>query len=61
MGRFFGFFKDVYGEMQRLVWPSRQQVIRDTITILVFCAVAAVILGAADVGLVRLFDYILSK
>ncbi len=55
------FFKEVYGELQKVVWPSRKQTIRYTTTVIVFSVVVAVILGAADYGLLKLFEKIVVK
>ncbi len=61
MSKFTGFFKDVYGEMQKVVWPTRKQTLFYTIQVIVFCVVVAVILGAADYGLLRLFERVVVK
>ncbi len=50
------FFKDVYGELLKVTWPSRQMVIRYTLLVIVFSLVVAVILGAADLGLLALAE-----
>lgn len=55
------FFKEVYGELQKVVWPSRKQTIRYTTTVIVFSVVVAAILGAADYGLLKLFEKIVVK
>ncbi len=36
------------GEMKRVVWPSRKQVINNTGAVLAFMAVAAVVIGVFD-------------
>lgn len=61
MRKILNFFKEVYGEMQKVVWPSRKQTIRYTTTVIVFSVVVAVILGAADYGLLKLFEKIVVK
>lgn len=50
------FFKDVYGELLKVTWPSRQMVIRYTLLVIVFSLVVAIILGAADLGLLALAE-----
>lgn len=55
------FFKEVYGELQKVVWPSRKQTIRYTAMVILFSVVVAVILGAADYGLLKLFEKIVVK
>lgn len=59
MTRIFDFFRGVKSEFQKVVWPSRRDTIRYTITVIVFSIVVAAILGAADYGLLQLFEVIL--
>ena len=61
MGKVLGFFKDVYGEMQKVVWPTRAQTIRYTIAVIALSLSVAVILGAADYGLLKIFEKIVNK
>ena len=61
MRKITNFFKEVYGELQKVVWPSRKQTIRYTTTVIVFSVVVAAILGAADYGLLKLFEKIVVK
>ena len=61
MRKITGFFKDVYSEMQKVVWPTRKQTLFYTIQVIVFCVLVAVILGAADFGLLKLFEKIVVK
>lgn len=59
MTRIFDFFRGVKSEFQKVVWPTRRDAIRYTITVIVFSIVVAAILGAADYGLLKLFEVIL--
>lgn len=59
MTRIFDFFRGVKSEFQKVVWPTRRDAIRYTITVIVFSIVVAAILGAADYGLLQLFEVIL--
>ncbi len=61
MTRVFEFFRGVKTELLKVVWPSRRDTIRYTITVIVFSIVVAAILGAADYGLLQLFELILNK
>lgn len=40
--------RDMRGEMKRVVWPSRKQVINNTLIVLAFMLIAAVFIGAFD-------------
>lgn len=61
MRKIVNFFKEVYGELQKVVWPSRTQTIRYTATVIIFSVVVAAILGAADYGLLKLFEKVVVK
>jgi preprotein translocase subunit SecE len=42
------FFKNIKGEMSRVVWPSRKQALNNTGIVLVFMTLSAVVVGAFD-------------
>ncbi len=48
MKKILDFFKSVRGEWFKIVWPSRDSVVRATITILVFSALAALFFFVTD-------------
>ena len=57
MGRAISrFFRDTRGEMKKVVWPSRKQVINNCIVVLVFVVLAAVLIFLLDLG----FQYLMS-
>lgn len=56
MNKIVTFFKEVKAELWKVVWPSRRDAIRYTITVIVFSLVVAAILGAADFGLLKGFE-----
>jgi preprotein translocase subunit SecE len=51
----------VKAELLKVVWPTRQETIRYTVTVIIFSVVVALILGAADYGLLRGFEAILNQ
>lgn len=44
------YFKDVVSELKKVVWPTRSQVIKNTITVLVACLIVGIIIWLADAG-----------
>ena len=44
-------FRDMRGEMKKVVWPSKKQTINNTAVVLAFVAVMAVVIGLFDAGL----------
>jgi len=61
MTRVFQFFRDVKAELWKVVWPSRRDTLRYTITVIIFSIAIAVILGAADYGLLKLFEKVIAN
>ena len=51
LGRMGRGFRNMRGELKRVVWPSRRQVMNNTGVVLAFMAIAAVIVGGFDAGL----------
>lgn len=56
MSKIFQFFREVISEMKKVIYPSRSDVIRYTVVIIVFSIVMAGILGATDLGLLKGFE-----
>jgi preprotein translocase subunit SecE len=54
------FFKQVKNELAKVVWPTRSETIKYTVTVILFSLGVAFFLGAADYGLLRLFETILT-
>ncbi|HEX3095818.1 MAG TPA: preprotein translocase subunit SecE [Patescibacteria group bacterium] len=56
MNKIIQFFRDVRAEMTKVIWPSRQDTVRYTVTVIVFSVAMAAILGLADLGLLKGFE-----
>lgn len=50
------FFKDSFGELKKVVWPSKDSVIASTKVVLVSTLLVALFLGVVDFVLVRGID-----
>ena len=51
-------FREVISELRKAVWPTRQEIIRLTVMVIIVAAIMGVFLGAVDYGfsnLTRLF------
>ncbi len=59
MSKIIQFFRDVRAEMGKVIWPSRQDTIRYTATVIGFSLAMAFVLGAADFGLLKGFEAII--
>ena len=56
MNKIVQFFKDSYGELKKVVWPSRDSVLASTKVVLFSTLVVALFLGVVDFILVRGID-----
>ena len=56
MGRLFTFLKEVQLEMKRVNWPTRQQVVQNTMLVLAISIAVAVFLGALDFLFISILD-----
>ncbi|WP_456436313.1 preprotein translocase subunit SecE [Thermovibrio ammonificans] len=57
----FQFLKEVREELQRVTWPSKEEVIEATIAVIVFCAVIAAYFWVIDTVLTAALEVILAK
>jgi len=55
------FFGEVKEELSKVVWPTRKETISYTLTVIVFSVVVSIILGAADFGLIKIFEKVLNR
>ncbi len=51
------FFGGAWSEIRKITWPTRQETIVYTITVIVICVIVAIFLGAFD----TLYQYLLQK
>ena len=57
----FRFLGEVKNELAKVIWPTRNETINYTITVIVFSIAVAFVLGAFDYGLLKLFEAVLGK
>lgn len=53
------YFRDTRGEFKKIVWPSRQTVLKNTMAVLVMVVIFAVVVWGLDFGLGLLRDWAL--
>ncbi|MCX8250628.1 MAG: preprotein translocase subunit SecE [Dehalococcoidia bacterium] len=58
-GGVFRFFIEVFAELRRTTWPSRQEATRLSILVIVVAAFFGVFLGAIDYGFGRLAEFLI--
>lgn len=45
------FLREIRSELKRVIWPSREQLVNNTLTVLLACLVVGIIIWVADVVL----------
>ena len=55
------FIKEIRSELKKVIWPSRQQLINNTVTVLLACLIIGVIIWAFDFTLSYLVDTFLTR
>jgi preprotein translocase subunit SecE len=51
-----GYFREVIGELRKVVWPTRDETRRLTIMVIIISVAIGIFLGAIDLGFTRLVD-----
>ena len=57
----FRLFEEVYSELRRVTWPSREETMRLTLMVLAVAVAVGIFLGLVDIGFTRLFGAILGN
>ncbi len=55
------YLRDTKGEFKKIVWPNLPTVVKNTGVVLAMCAVTAVVIILADIGLTWLIELMLGK
>ncbi len=48
------FFREVRSELKKVIWPSKTQLINNTVTVLLACLIIGIIIWIVDFGLGKL-------
>ena len=59
MSKVFTFFKEVKAELDKVVWPTREQTIRYSILVIVIAVAVGLFLGGLDYLLTLLTNFLL--
>jgi preprotein translocase SecE subunit len=57
----FQFLSEVKNELAKVVWPTRAETFKYTLTVILFSIGVAIVLGAFDYALLRLFEVLVTK
>jgi len=58
MKRIITFFQESYAELKKVTWPSREEALASTRVVLVSTILIALMLGAVDLVLFKIVDWI---
>ncbi|MBE7015978.1 MAG: preprotein translocase subunit SecE [Ruminococcaceae bacterium] len=53
------FFRETKAELKKVSWPSKSQLINNTVVILVFIVIATLVLSLLDVGFQKLLSFVI--
>ena len=53
------FIKEIFSELKKVSWPSKSQIINNTVVILVFIVIATLVLSLLDVGFQKLLSFVI--
>ncbi len=54
------YLKNNFEELTKVVWPTKNQAIRLTVIVLIFCVIVAVFLGFTDFLFTKLYGYVIT-
>jgi len=59
MNKIISFLKEVYGELKKVTWLTRKDVVRSTISVGVVVMLVSIYISIVDLGLTELMKFIL--
>jgi preprotein translocase subunit SecE len=54
LGRLVNFIREIYAELQKVIWPTRKELLTYTSVVIVFVAIMMTFVSLLDVGFARL-------
>jgi preprotein translocase subunit SecE len=58
--RIISFFKEIFQELKKVVWPTREQLVKNTVTVLTVCMIIGILIWLFDWGLSSLIALLLN-
>ncbi len=55
------FFKDIRSELKKVIWPSREQLIKSTVSVLLICLLIGAVIWISDGLLGMLVEWTLKR
>lgn len=54
-------YREIRAELKKVIWPSRTQLINNTVTVLMFCLIVGGIIWIADAGFIKIAEVVFTK
>jgi preprotein translocase subunit SecE len=54
-------YREIRAELKKVIWPSRTQLINNTVTVLMFCLIVGAIIWIADAGFMKIAELVFTK
>jgi preprotein translocase subunit SecE len=55
------FFKDIKAELKKVIWPTKEQLIKSTISVLAICFLIGVVIWVSDEIMGKLVEWTLTR
>lgn len=59
--RIRAYFGDVFNELKKVVWPSREETRRLTVMVIIVAGAIGILLGVVDLGFTEMIELILGS
>lgn len=59
--RIVRFFKDIRNELKKVIWPTKKQLINNTLSVLIICFLVGGIIWVSDVILGKIVEWTLTR
>ena len=55
------FFRETKSELKKVSWPSKSQLVNNTVVILTFIIIAIVVLSLLDIGFEKILSFVINR
>lgn len=59
--KFAKFFRDIKNELKKVIWPTRNQLVNYTLTVLLFCLLFGIVIWVSDTVFGTVVEWTLTK
>ncbi|HOQ06497.1 MAG TPA: preprotein translocase subunit SecE [Clostridiales bacterium] len=55
------FFRDIRSELKKVIWPTKEQLVKSTISVLAICLMIGAVIWICDAVFAKLMEWTLSR